>query len=490
LTLKARRAGSWYPGSATRVKDSLAEYLQAVPDAPLPQVAAIIGPHAGWSYSGPTAAYAYKAVFRNHYDRVILLGPSHHVALGARAVLTDAEAWTTPLGDARLDRDAARALARDARFLVDDRVVEGEHSLEMHVPFLQAALPDAPILPIVLGTLDPAAVREVALALRALVTNQTLVVVSSDFTHYGPNYDYQPFTENPAENLKKLDFEAASYIEKRDPDGFLAFRQRTSDTICGWVPIAVLLAMLPDTGRGRVLHYDTSGAATGDYTNSVSYFALVFEGKWQPGDADFSWDSWPLARLDPERKQTLLKLARQSAETYVRTGKVLDPQEAGFDVDDLLRTRAGAFVTLKKNGVLRGCIGEIPPRRPLVQVVVEHAIDAAANDPRFPAVQPSELAELEVEVSVLTPPHPIPGWRDIRVGTDGVVLSKAGRSAVFLPQVATEEGWGSEQLLNHLARKAGLPVDAWREGAAFLVFQAVVFAERDFKAAGTGAAVR
>ena len=145
----------------------------------------------------------------------------------------------------------------------------------------------------------------------------------------------------------------------------------------------------------------------------------------------------------------------------------------------LLREVGASFVTLTIQDDLRGCIGEIVPRRPVYQAVIEHAVDAAVNDPRFRPVTREELGGLSIEISALLPPHAVDSYRDIVIGRDGVVLHKGGASAVFLPQVATEQGWGLEETLSHLAEKAGLDPDAWRDGARFDVFEALVFGEDD-----------
>jgi AmmeMemoRadiSam system protein A len=136
-----------------------------------------------------------------------------------------------------------------------------------------------------------------------------------------------------------------------------------------------------------------------------------------------------------------------------------------------------AFVTLKKNSQLRGCIGDVFPQRPLFKSVILNAINAAFNDPRFPPVTAAECNDIKIEISALTVPAPIASWKEIRIGVDGVVLNKDGRSALFLPQVAPEQGWGLAEMLANLSLKAGLPADAWKEGASFLVFQADVFGE-------------
>ena len=135
-------------------------------------------------------------------------------------------------------------------------------------------------------------------------------------------------------------------------------------------------------------------------------------------------------------------------------------------------------MTLKKHGRLRGCIGDILPRVPLAQSVINNAIHAAMHDSRFDPVTPSEVQDLHIDISALTIPRPVSSYQDIRIGTDGVILQKGARSAVFLPQVAPEQGWDIVQTLTHLSLKAGLSSNAWQENAEFLVFQAEVFGER------------
>jgi AmmeMemoRadiSam system protein A len=142
-----------------------------------------------------------------------------------------------------------------------------------------------------------------------------------------------------------------------------------------------------------------------------------------------------------------------------------------------MRPIRAAFVTLKKDSLLRGCIGDIFPQRPLYKSVILNAIHACVNDRRFVPVSPDECNDITIEISALTPPAPVESSSDIRIGIDGVVLNKDGHSAVFLPQVAPEQGWNLDQTLTHLSQKAGLPAEAWKEGASFLVFQAVVFGE-------------
>ena len=137
----------------------------------------------------------------------------------------------------------------------------------------------------------------------------------------------------------------------------------------------------------------------------------------------------------------------------------------------------GAFVTLHKNGVLRGCIGYIEPIAPLFKSIMDNAESAALRDRRFKAVTSSELEEIEIEISVLTKPVAIDSYQKIELGTHGIILKKSWHRAVYLPQVATEQGWNRDEMLGHLCRKAGLSETAWKDGASFYTFQAQVFSE-------------
>lgn len=183
------------------------------------------------------------------------------------------------------------------------------------------------------------------------------------------------------------------------------------------------------------------------------------------------------AMLSEPDRQTLLRLARATLERCTTGGAMPSLEELGLELGPGLRQTMGGFVTLHQAGDLRGCIGEIFPKREIWRVVREQARNAALHDPRFPAVTSPETASIRIEISALTPPRPVLSYRDIVIGRHGVVLNKQGRSAVFLPQVAPEQGWTLETTLSQLARKAGLPSEAWRENADFLVFEAEVFGE-------------
>jgi len=315
--------------------------------------------------------------------------------------------------------------------------------------------------------------------LGSLVDNETLVIASSDFVHYGRSHLYVPFTENIPEQIKELDMGAYEYIAALDAKGFLEYKYKTGATICGYIPIAVLLSMLDEPVRAELTNYTTSGELTGDFTNSVSYLSIAFSGSWQSHQKIELQANNPELELTEQDKEQLLALARKTIVYALRNRRVPQASELGVTISEAMNCPRAAFVTLKKNSQLRGCIGDIFPQRPLYKSVIRNAINACVSDRRFLPVTEEECEDITIEISALTVPEPVASADKIRIGTDGVVLSKDGHSAVFLPQVAPEQGWDVNQMLTRLSLKAQLPADAWKEGASFLVFQADVFGENE-----------
>ena len=478
MTLESTIAGTWYPGTAREIR-AAAEKWESSPAAdetPPPEGAnVLILPHAGWVYSGETAWRAVRAVRGAKFRRVVVLAPSHRARIENRLVAPEADAVSTPLGEIRIDRDWLDRLALAAPVARNDGVHRAEHSAQIEYPLLQLALPQGfDVVPLVMGAFGRDQAGMCVRALARLMDGETLLVVSSDFTHYGDDFAYTPFGGGGGRDVRArvagLDDEAFSFVAKRDADGFAAFVARTGATICGSVPIEMALRALPRGSMPIVRQrYSTSGDAGGDYSRFVSYVAATGRAAWE-GAGD--------AVLDAESRAFLLRLARESVECAVKGIPCTVPRSP-FPVSSPLYSKMGAFVTLndRTTGALRGCIGEIMPMRPLVEAVAARAADSALRDPRFMPVSEGELANLRVEVSALTPPKRVASWRDIVLGRDGMTLEKDGAFAVFLPQVAPEQGWDLPATLSFLSRKAGLPADAWREGATFETFQAEVFHE-------------
>ena len=468
-------AGTWYLADKQKLGSEIDGFLQKVPDQPLTDLCALILPHAGYRWSGPTAAYGIKQIVGGKYSRVVTIGPTHRLPMENLASVPDVTHYATPLGETPLDVELIAALKRHALFQTIPQAHQGEHSVQIELPLLQRALGDFQFVPIVVGQLDLPTTRAMAKILLNLIDPKTLLVVSSDFTHYGANFGYLPFHDDIAANLKKLDMGTWQQIENKSLDGFVGYVRETGTTVCGRHGIGVLLAMLPDDAKAHLLRYERSGEMTEDFSNSVSYLSIAFTGQW-PARPTPPAETSP-ATLGAKDKQKLLQLARRTIEHALAHHELPTPEQVGLEITAGMQAVMGAFVTLHKHGQLRGCIGEIVPMRPLYKAVMAQAVNAAVNDRRFPPVQASELDELDLEISALTPSHPVPGPQAIEIGKHGIVLEKNGHHAVFLPQVAPEQGWGLEETLDHLSLKAGLSQDAWKEGASFTVFEAIVFGE-------------
>lgn len=469
-------AGSWYSGDPETLRREIRDLLDRADLSDLAgyrgPVLGLISPHAGYRYSGGVAAHGYRLLEGRTVRRVVVMGPSHHVPFRGLAI-PDATHWSTPLGEVPLDREAL-ARFRQARglFAVREDAFLREHSVDMQIPFLQVVAPGATLVPIVVGRVGPAEAREAAAVIREIVDEGTVVVASSDFTHYGPNYGYVPFRDQVPDRLGELALAAAKPLARMDLDGFQAHLQSTGDTICGAGPILVLLATLPARTRVVPLRFDTSGRMTRDFTNSVSYFSIAFI----PETGPVAFENMDL--LDEATQGWLLALARETLRRHLAGKPLPDPVREGQEVPSKARETYGVFVTLKKHGDLRGCIGSIVGTDPLYQGVIRNTVNAASHDPRFTPMTSAEEPEVDIEVSVLTPLKEVPSFQDIRLGRDGIVIEKGGRRAVFLPQVAPEQGWDLPATLTHLSMKAGLSPDAWKSGARFQTFQAHVFHER------------
>ncbi len=473
-------AGSWYPDRPAQLKGELDGFLEAAaeqritPDQP---IRALILPHAGYRYSGATAAKGFSLVQGKQYQRVIVLGPSHHSDFRGLSI-AEVDAYETPLGSVPLDQYAVQQLRASSLVLADPEAHQREHSIEIELPLLQQTLaPGWKLLPILVGQMEAEDYRQAAALLQPMADNNTLVVVSSDFTHYGARFNYLPFPPDrqAAEHIRQLDEGALERILAKDRDGFLTYQRRTGITICGFRPIRLLIEMLPASSHLQQLAYTTSGALTGDYHNSVSYAVIAVTGPPLSGNsAPPTAKPIESAKLGAEEMLLLHQIAVAGVDLAVGDGQAETRQRLDRLLKQLppaLTAPAGAFVTLKEEGKLRGCIGYIQPRQPLYQAVLENGINAARNDHRFQPVTAEELPRLTIEVSVLTPPRQIASYKDFRVGEQGIVLNKAGQKAVFLPEVATEQGWTREETLARLSRKAGLPSSAWQEGASFQIFE-------------------
>jgi AmmeMemoRadiSam system protein B/AmmeMemoRadiSam system protein A len=488
IVLTSSLAGRWYAADAKALTKQFNGFFQKASVKPISNVIALILPHAGYKWSGQTAVFGLKTTDKK-YKRIVVIGPSHSAYMEEMLSVPRATHYETPLGQTPLDVELIEKLFQFPIFQNLPQAHSYEHSVQIELPLLQHHFQSFKFVPIVAGSCSSETINKAAAILKSLVDNETLIIASSDFVHYGQAHNYVPFTENIPERIKELDMGAYEAIKQLDSRGFLEYKRKTGATICGYIPIAILLSTLGEGSKAKLIKYTTSGELTGDFSNSVSYLSIVFSGMWtncpevKPQEhAD---------RLTDEDKQQLLDLARKTILYAVQKQLVPQVSELGVTISDAMKRPRAAFVTLKK-GVflqkkeglppekihqLRGCIGDIFPQRPLYKSVIINAINAAFRDRRFPPVTKAECDDITIEISALTAPKPVASPDQIRIGIDGIVLRKNGQSAVYLPQVAPEQGWDLNQTLTNLCLKAKLSGDAWKEGASFLVFQAVVFGE-------------
>lgn len=471
-------AGQFYPEEpdklAGAVKGFLADALPACGERPI----ALIVPHAGYVFSGQIAADAYRQAADFPCDLVVILG-TNHTTPGFRGVSVYAgEGFRTPLGVAQIDQEVTRALLKADPLLVSRPEVHvQEHSVEVQIPFVQVGFPNARIAAAVVSELELEQAERLGQVLaRTLERRNALIVASSDLSHYPTYEDAVEVDGEVLRAIASLDLAAVPLAIERQ---LQKERPGLSTCACGEGAVLVAMAAAKALGarRGIVVSYANSGDTVfGEPSRVVGYGAIAFTAA--AGKADLRSLERPAiepgsAELTEADKKYLLALARKTIERFLETGTVPLPRASTPG----LRRRQGAFVTLKKHGDLRGCIGHMEEDAPLALTVARMALQAAFRDPRFRPVEVGELPDLEVEISALTPFARVPGPQAIVVGRDGVVLEKKDRRAVFLPQVAPEQGWSRDEMLGHLCLKAGLSADCWHRDATFFTFQAEVFGE-------------
>jgi AmmeMemoRadiSam system protein B/AmmeMemoRadiSam system protein A len=481
-------AGTFYSRNPEQLRAEIEEMLDKAPEGGGTH-AAVIVPHAGYVYSGQTAARGFAQLRGRKLDRIILLGPSHHSRfVGGALPDSSLNSFKTPLGEISLDREVLKTLAKDRFFKGPSRAHQPEHSLEVEIPFIQVVAPSARLVPVLVGpSTDRGTLQAMAKSLSQFLDEKTVVVASTDFSHHGSAFGWAPFlgSKTLADDLLGLARSTAACAAAGDASGFWRQVDVSGDTVCGMRPVVVLLELIENAfeGKGKTLEVTTSGHVSGHWDRVVSYVSIAFDGEWQ------GWKDGPqpqpLRKLDSKHGQALLELARATLRTHVSSDGSLAGWHASHPSDNRPKELAGAFVTLhnrgrraKKEGRLRACMGVMEADKPVVETIVQAAV-SAAHDPRFPRLEADELDELHLEISVLSASQRVSGYDEIDVGTHGVILSKNGRRAVFLPQVATEQGWDRDTMLSHLARKAGLSTDSWKHGARFEVFTAQVFAEEE-----------
>ena len=465
----ATQANRFYTADARELSEEVDSFLALhAKDRQYEHVAALIVPHAGYYFSGNVAAAAYQSIPDNvQYKRIFLLGPSHHEWLDGASVNTEYDYYATPLGNVKVDVETARLLTNtdgtdktDSVFFYSPRAHDREHCLEVQLPFLQRRLKDVPpIIPIIISTNDYHKLQRIAEALKPYLTEENLFIISSDFSHY-PKY----------EDACEVDARTGKAVESGDVERFIAQLEENArsgvknlaTSACGELAIATLMLMMQDGGyEVKHLLYQNSGDIDNhDHSRVVGYHAFAVLRK-----SEFS--------LNDEEKRMLKDIALTSIKDSLEGKRIAQPTLNSKL--SILNSKCGAFVSLHKQGRLRGCIGHFGEDVPLHEIVAEMARAAAFEDPRFMPVTRDELDDIDIEISVLTPMRRIQNLDEFELHRHGIYIRKGYRSGTFLPQVADEVNWTKEEFVSHCAQdKAGIGWDGWRD-AELYVYEAIVF---------------
>jgi len=460
-------SGQFYEADPKRLSANIDAFFSQSTVVPSEKrVDILIAPHAGYMYSGGVAAYSFKSVSQQQYNTIVILAPSHYVSFDGISIWKEG-GFQTPLGIVDVDdKFTAKIINANDKFYFTPEAFDREHSLEVEIPFLQKTFSGFKIVPVIMGQASFELLSNFAVTLNETIGDRkdVLVVVSTDLSHYHDDASARKMDHRTIEAVKELKAEQV----------FKECQLRTME-MCGCVPVtaALLYAKLKGLDGGEILRYANSGDVSGDTDRVVGYTSIVFYGKNGKTGKDTDSSLFTL-----EQKKQLIDIARNTINEYVRTGKKIDVQVS----DERLLWEEGAFVTIHKNGNLRGCIGNIIGRKPLYQTVRDMAIASSTQDPRFPPVTVDELDDIDVEVSVLSKPKVITNIDEIQLGVHGVIVSQGpSHSGVFLPQVADDTQWTKEEFLSHLcSQKANLPADAWKDPKTKIeIFTAEVFSESD-----------
>lgn len=474
VTRQPAVAGQFYPSNPDSLRSDLKKYFsRAIKFSGEGEghVVAVICPHAGYVFSAGVAASSINQLpSEGEYTDIFVIGSSHRASFEGAAIYNKGN-FATPLGIVKVDIPLANKLIKEHSdiFSGDAEVHRQEHSLEVQLPFLQYHLKkEFKIVPVLLGTQTVETCQEIAGALKPYLTMDNLFVISSDFSHY-PSYP----------DAIEVDHLTAKAIESNSPDMLIrTLRSNASKRIpdlvtslCGWPSVLTFLYMTQGNSNVSItpVQYKNSGDSPyGDKDKVVGYFGLKATLKVKK-------ENRTAFNLSDVEKKKLLTIARQTIEQYLQNKKI--PEINKNELPKALLANCGAFVTLTKAGELRGCIGNFTSNEALYEVVQQMAVSAATQDPRFPEVEKSEVPQLRIEISVLTPMKRIHSIDEIILGKHGIYIKKGFRSGTFLPQVAKSTGWSKEEFLGHCARdKAGIGWDGWKD-AELYTYEAYVFSE-------------
>ncbi len=440
-------AGTWYPGTEQELSSMIEGYFDESVTTGLTDIKALIVPHAGYVYSGQVAAEGF-AQLTDNYDTVFILGSNHNGdAPFFKFSVPNFTHYKTPLGEVPVSGIVLDLMAEDLFEYVPE--AHKSHIIEIELPFLQKKLSDFDIIPLVTGYVNSQDLKKAADIIEPYVDEDTLIVVSSDLSHY---HSYDDAVSMDTSCIKAIEAQNLAEVNKCEA--------------CGLAAMKILLELAARKGwKAKIIEYKNSGDTSGQKDRVVGYSSIAFYKE----------------EFTSAEKKLLLNIARNTLEKYVKDGTRYSPEE---EIPERLKKEQGCFVTLEKNHNLRGCIGHIIPQEPLYECVIDNAINAAVNDRRFPEVEPGELDDIEIEISALSVPdelyfeNPEDLLNKLRPGIDGVILRSGFFQSTFLPQV-WEDLPDKEDFLSRLCMKAGLTGECWKTNIQVSTYQAEVWSESE-----------
>jgi len=461
-------AGSFYSADKETLKKDLSQLYKSCKKSDENwNVRAIISPHAGYVFSGKIAASAFSSIPNNTiYKNIFIIGSSHVMFFDGASVYNSGD-YITPLGKLAVNKEIANKLILENKVFQFPTVSHlKEHSIEVELPFIQSYFKEIPlIVPVIIGTDNENTVKKIADALRPYFTSENLFIISSDFSHYP---SYKDAIEN--DNL------TAQSIISGNPRTFLNILKKNSEkninglvtSMCGWTSGLTILYLTEGNSQleFKFIDYSNSGDSPyGGKNEVVGYNAIAVidktakAGNMPVNDSEFSFSK--------DEKALLFKIAKNSIYSMLYYNKRSEPDAK--KISPKLMQQFGAFVTLKINGTLRGCIGRFISSEPLYKVVSESAISSAFEDPRFSPLTKEEYEKTDIEITILGPLILIHNINEIILGKHGIYIKKGARAGTMLPQVAIENGWTVEEFLGYTSRdKAGLGWDGWKDAEIYI----------------------
>ena len=416
-------AGQFYPASESQLRVMIEGLVDE--EAEKEEVIGLVSPHAGYVYSGAVAGATISRVRLK--DTFIIMGPSH-TGMGKPFSIMTEGTWKTPLGEVEIDSELSKQILASSSHLEEDSLAHlQEHSVEVQLPFLQYFKPEFKFVPVVLAHATGAVYKEIGRGMASAIKEsgkEVVLIASGDMTHY-----------EPQESARRKDTQGIEAILDLNEDELLRRVEELSISMCAYAPAAVLISAAKELGatRAELVRYQTSGDTTGDYSSVVGYAGIIIKG----------------SEMSP-----LVKLARETVESCVRSGKRAEPEKLSPEMEE----RAGVFVSIHKLGQLRGCIGTFEAaEKNVAEETISNAIGSATGDPRFPPIAAEELGDLDYSVDVLTSPEPIESKEQLDPRKYGVIVEAGWRRGLLLPDLEGVDT--ADQQIEVCRQKAGITPD-------------------------------